>query len=317
MILTRFNSMRTCQRKPESVPPVFVSESVPAFREKIEAGPQEFVKQDLLGFAVEIAPFIRGLLGEEVGIAVADRQRFLYCHSGGVGLQMKPGDPVKEGSLIDLALRTGIRQVNRVEAEVYGVPYIGVSFPITDPGSGEITGALCMITPISRQEKLIALAKEMENQINIIAMSTTNLSATSEELAATTDNLNSNAQKIRSEIGKTDGIIALIEEIAEQTHLLGLNAAIEAARVGDAGRGFNVVAGEIRKLSQDTQRSVKEIMQTLHDVQRSIMDLTNSIEQMSAAAQQQAASSQEINASISELVAVSGQLKKLAGELLL
>ncbi|WP_279286380.1 methyl-accepting chemotaxis protein [Desulfofundulus sp. TPOSR] len=146
-------------------------------------------------------------------------------------------------------------------------------------------------------------------------MATSSLSATSEEVAATTENLNSSAQKIRDEIKKTDGIVNLIEEIAEQTHLLGLNAAIEAARVGDAGRGFNVVAGEIRKLSQDTQRSVKEIMQTLHDVQQSIIDLTNSIEQVSSAAQQQAASSQEINASINELTAVAGQLKKLADEL--
>ncbi|MGB9802184.1 methyl-accepting chemotaxis protein, partial [Desulfofundulus sp.] len=169
----------------------------------------------------------------------------------------------------------------------------------------------------TRQENLVAASDEVENQVKTITMAITNLSATAEELAATTENLNSNAQTIRNEIKKTDDIVALIQEIAEQTHLLGLNAAIEAARVGDAGRGFNVVAGEIRKLSQDTQRSVKEIMKTLNDVQQSIMELTHSIEQMSAAAQEQAASSQEINVAVNELGTVAVQLKKMADELLL
>lgn len=315
VILPGFKSKIACQKKIASAPAVIPEESPPGPQETRTVDRPEQTERDLLNCALDLAPFIKGLLGEEAGIYLSDLERYIYCDPGRVGLSLKAGDIVKEGSVTALALRTGQRQARRVGKEVYGIPYIGISYPITDAKTGKIVGTLGMTTPITRQENLIALSEEMDNQINTIAMATSNLSATSEELAATTENLNNNAQKIRNEIKKTDGIVALIEEIAEQTHLLGLNAAIEAARVGDAGRGFNVVAGEIRKLSQDTQRSVKEIMQTLHDVQQSIIDLTNSIEQMSAAAQQQAASSQEINASVNELAAVAGQLKKLADEL--
>ncbi|RKO67049.1 methyl-accepting chemotaxis protein [Desulfofundulus salinus] len=315
MILSRLNNKKACQKKIESTPAVPPEESLSVSQEKTAVDQPEQAERDLLDCTLELAPFIKGLLGEEVGIYVSDLERYIYCDPGRVGLSLKAGDIVKEGSVTALALRTGQRQVTRVGKEVYGIPYIGISCPITDAKTGKIVGALSMTTPITRQENLVAASKEMENQVNTITMAITNLSATAEELAATTENLNSNAQNIRNEIKKTDNIVALIQEIAEQTHLLGLNAAIEAARVGDAGRGFNVVAGEIRKLSQDTQRSVKEIMQTLHDMQQSIMELTHSVEQMSAAAQQQAASSQEINAAVNELGAVAAQLKKLADEL--
>ena len=286
----------------------------------VEAAPEVQAEQkeqeaDLVACMVKLAPAVKGMLGDEVGLYVADRENYVYCAPGAVKLALRAGDRVQEGSVTFRALQSGNRAVARVGGEVYGIPYIGVSYPIIDQERGETVGAVGTTTPITRQEKLIAVAGNMEKQVEAIAMATGNLSATAEELAATTENLNGNAQTIREEINKTDGIVALIREIAEQTHMLGLNAAIEAARVGDAGRGFNVVAGEIRKLSQDTQRSIKDILQTLQEMQQSIVGLTQSIEQMAAATQQQAASAEEISASVNELGAVAAELRKQADDL--
>lgn len=273
-------------------------------------------RTDLIACALKIAPSIKGLLGEQIGVYLADCEKYIYCDIGVVQLKLRPGDPVLAGSMTARALQAGNRAVARVGGEVYGIPYIGAGYPLIDPQTGETVGAFGTTTPVSRQEKLSAASGQLEIQVNTIAMATGNLSATAEELAATTETLNNNAQGIREEIKKTDDVVALIQEIAEQTHMLGLNAAIEAARVGESGRGFNVVAGEIRKLSQDTQRSVKDILQTLQEMQQSIMELTQSIEQMAAATQQQAASAEEISASVNELGVIATDLKKQAGDLL-
>lgn len=269
----------------------------------------------LLTCALKLAPHLKGLLGDEIGLYITDLYKNVYCEHGIVKLAAKKGDPNKEGGTAMQTIRSRQRTVARVGAEVYGMPYIGRCYPLIEPETGELVGTMITVTPIERQEKLVKAAEKVETSTSNLAMATTDLSATAEELAATAENLNNYAHSISEEIKKTDEIVELINRITEQTHLLGLNAAIEAARVGEAGRGFNVVAGEIRKLSRETQQSVKSITQTLQYVQKSIMEITNSIGQVSAGAQQQAASTEEINAIVSELSSVAEELKKQAEEL--
>ncbi len=78
---------------------------------------------------------------------------------------------------------------------------------------------------------------------------------------------------LKESLHKVDGIAGLIATVAEQTNLLSLNATIEAARAGDAGRGFGVVAHEVKNLAMTTARSTGEITTTIEALQREAAEI--------------------------------------------
>lgn len=149
----------------------------------------------------------------------------------------------------------------------------------------------------------------------------TQISATMEELAASSVSINENQETLNQEINNVKNIseqinviLKAIENIADETKMLGLNAAIEAARAGEAGRGFTVVASEIRSLSQNSKETAMQIVKLTAEIQESVLKTLHISDSTMENTEQQSAAIQQTTASVEEIVALTNELDSMAHE---
>jgi len=152
----------------------------------------------------------------------------------------------------------------------------------------------------------------MEKNIGEVAAVIQELAATASQIAGNEAELNRNVMAVYEVSEKINDVIGFVNQIAAETKMLGLNAAIEAARAGEVGRGFGVVAEEIRKLSDQSKGTVATIRDLTVQI-KELLDRAGAVSDLTLrSSEEQAAATQQISATVQELSKAAEKLDKLA-----
>jgi methyl-accepting chemotaxis protein len=185
-----------------------------------------------------------------------------------------------------------VTDVNKAAAEVAGAAteiaasaeQMAAGLSSQESQTNEVSAAVeqlsCSVTGVS--DKSSAAANAADSAGADATQGGSVVRETVSEIRAIAAQVNLSADAVKSLGTKSEQIgqiIAVIDEIADQTNLLALNAAIEAARAGEHGRGFAVVADEVRKLAERTQQATEQVAQSIREIQNETRGAVERIEE--------------------------------------
>ncbi|MDR6178936.1 MULTISPECIES: methyl-accepting chemotaxis protein [unclassified Pseudomonas] len=154
---------------------------------------------------------------------------------------------------------------------------------------------------VRTMEEAVQVADETTEGAEQARSSLASMDGTMQRMVAATDSINAKLAALSEKSSHINKVLTTITKVADQTNLLSLNAAIEAEKAGEAGRGFSVVATEIRRLSDQTTAATDDIEQMLKDMNSAVSASVMGMDKFS----------EEIRRSVQEVASVSDQLAEV------
>jgi hypothetical protein len=263
------------------------------------------------------APVLTGLLPEGGVLFLADKEKFVAKQASEKFdmPELQVNSPLRNGGIQSEAMRQQKQILQELDAAVYGVPVLAASSPLIDEEVNEVVGTFTIALPRQLARDLKDIAGALDQGLTGVSAAVQQISAATNDASVNQTKLNGEIEKVKEQLGNINELMAFTKDIADETKMLGLNAAIEAARVGDAGRGFGVVADEIRKLSEESKKTVAKIREFTEEIEKRMNATMDESQSTLAGVQETAAATQEVNATLEEMTSLASKLANTAANL--
>jgi methyl-accepting chemotaxis protein len=159
-------------------------------------------------------------------------------------------------------------------------------------------------------QSVASATEELSSSINEIGRQVQESARMATDAVGQARATNDRVSELSKAAGRIGDVVELINTIAEQTNLLALNATIEAARAGEAGRGFSVVASEVKALAEQTSKATGEIGQQISGIQAATQDSVNAIKEISGTIEKLSEISSTIAAAVEEQGAATQEISR-------
>ena len=258
-------------------------------------------------------PLSKKIFNMDVQLGLLDREKSLGVWKGeSISMDTPVGEYLDRNNIAHKSLlevmESGKPKIDFLPEQVYGVPVEGILTPIYEDGQvvGIVSCAISVKNRLKLKESALNLNNSLDNaqdNINEVSVGATNLS----------DNLNSIKEisdVVNDIVTKTTSVVKTIESNSQRSNILALNASIEAARAGDAGKGFSVVASEMGTLAKVSGESTKSISEKLGNIFNRIDDIMGEIDAIAEVAKGQVDSVENMTCSIDSIRDEALKLKK-------
>jgi len=265
---------------------------------------------------IAVAPYINQFTVDDIGLLLCDTEKCIYDvnpHTFKWPVPTYQGEKIEPSWISYEAMQKRKRVVKVVKKEVFGVEHVAISIPLFE--GNKLVGTISLFQSVDRKDKLFKIANSLNETIKNLDITVQQIAAEAEELSATGQELEGVSHETNAQVGETDQVIEVIRKIADQTNLIGLNAAIEAARVGEHGRGFAVVAEEVRKLAHTSSTSTKNIKQTLDKVKNAVQQINSALKEVAAVTNHQAEALTDVSSAVDKLNVLADSVVSMANDL--
>ncbi|MCI1477804.1 MAG: methyl-accepting chemotaxis protein [Clostridium beijerinckii] len=256
--------------------------------------------------------YIEAFFDNDIEIMLTDREKVLYYKgSKEIDFKIKEGDVA--GDFVKNAMNKGKPVIEVIPKEFLGVAFKSYMIPIKDDTG--IIGSIAIGKSLTKKNSVMDITESLIQSVSQISTGINDISASFQELASMNSEILVKTNVANEMAANTDEIVGFIKGISSQTNLLGLNAAIEAARAGEHGKGFNVVAKEIRKLSNESHKSIGSIETVIKDISDAIKKINEKVSDVDTVSDKQLTALEKITESIENLNSTASLLGKLSEEL--